>query len=79
MNSFNIKIKDAKGKVKLVRVNSDNLIGSVKANSSCNGYIWKFNGEVLKDDKTIEYYGIEEDDTIISNIPQIGGYIVNLK
>jgi hypothetical protein len=79
MNSFNIKIKDAKGKVKLVRVNSDNLIGSVKANSSCNGYIWKFNGEVLKDDKTIEYYGIEEDDTIISNIPQPGGYIVNLK
>jgi len=79
MNPFNIKIKDAKGKVKLVRVNSDNLIGSVKANSSCNGYIWKFNGEVLKDDKTIEYYGIEEDDTIISNIPQIGGYIVNLK
>jgi len=79
MSSFNIKIKDAKGKVKLVRVNSDNLIGSVKANSSCNGYIWKFNGEVLKDDKTIEYYGIEEDDTIISNIPQPGGYIVNLK
>ena len=79
MSSFNIKIKDAKGKVKLVRVNSDNLIGSVKANSSCNGYIWKFNGEVLKDDKTIEYYGIEEDDTIISNIPQPGGNIVNLK
>ena len=79
MNSFNIKIKDAKGKVKLVRVNSNDLIRSVKANSSCNGYIWKFNGEVLKDDKTIEYYGIEEDDTIISNIPQPGGNIVNLK
>ena len=73
MNSFNIKIKNPRGKEKILRVNSNDTINTVKVNAGYNGYIFKFNGEVLKDDKTIEYYGIEEDDVIILNTPQIGG------
>ncbi len=73
MNSFNIKLKNPKGKEKILKVNSNDKISDTKANAGYTGYIFKFNGEVLKDDKTIEYYGIEEDDVIILNTPQVGG------
>ena len=73
MNSFNIKIKNPKGREKILKVNSNDTISTAKANAGYAGYIFKFNGEVLKDDKTIEYYGIEEDDVIILHTPQIGG------
>jgi hypothetical protein len=68
-----IKIKNPTGKEKSLIVNSSDLISKAKINAGLQGYIWKFNGEVLKDEKTIDYYGIEDDDTIISNIPVPGG------
>ena len=73
MSSFNIKIKNPKGKEKIISVKSTDSIGNAKSYAGYVGYIWKFNGEVLKDEKTIEYYGIEEDDVIILNSPQPGG------
>jgi hypothetical protein len=71
--NFNIKIKNPRGKEKILNVNSNDQISAAKSKAGYTGYIFKFNGEVLKDDKTIEYYGIEEDDVIILNTPQIGG------
>jgi hypothetical protein len=68
-----IKIKNPTGKEKSLIVNSSDLISKAKINAGLQGYIWKFNGEVLKDEKTIDYYRIEDDDTIISNIPVPGG------
>jgi hypothetical protein len=68
-----IKIKNPTGKEKSLIVNSSDLISKAKINAGLQGYIWKFNGEVLKDEKTIDYYRIEDDDTIISNIPVVGG------
>lgn len=73
MSTFNVKIKNPKGKEKTLRVNSTDSISSAKLNAGLSGHIWKFNGETLKDDKTIEYYGLEEDDVIISNVPAPGG------
>ena len=73
MANFNIKVKTPKGKEKIVNVSSTDTIGSAKSKSGFSGYIWKFDGEILKDDKTMEYYGLEEDDTIINNTPQPGG------
>lgn len=73
MSSFGIKIKNPKGKEKTIYVKSNDSIGNAKSNAGYVGYIWKFNGEVLKDEKTIEYYGIEEEDVIILNSPQPGG------
>jgi hypothetical protein len=68
-----IKIKNPSGKEKNLIVNPSDLISKAKINAGLQGYIWKFNGEVLKDEKTIDYYRIEDDDTIISNIPVPGG------
>lgn len=73
MASIKIKVKTPKGKEKVVIVNSTDTIGTAKIKSGYSGYIWKFDGEILKDDKTIEYYQLEEDDTIIINTPQPGG------
>lgn len=75
MSSFNIKIKDQKGKEKILRVNSSDTIGQAKANSGLSQYNWKYNGEKLKDDKTIEFYGIEEDDVILLSTPSPGGKV----
>ena len=36
-------------------------------------YSFVCNGEVLNDEKTIEYYQMEDDDTIISDLMTIGG------
>lgn len=73
MNNIKLKIKNPTGKEKILYVNSTDLISRAKINAGLPGYIWKFNGEVLKDDKTIEYYGLETDDVIVSNVPVPGG------
>ena len=73
MPNYNIKIKNPQGREKRVLVSSNDTIIKAKQTHGYSGQIWKFNGEVLKDEKTIEYYGIEEDDVIISNIPAPGG------
>lgn len=73
MNGIKLKIKNPTGREKILYVNSSDSISRAKINAGLQGFIWKFNGEVLKDDKTIEYYGLETDDVIISNVPVPGG------
>ena len=73
MSTFFVKIQNPNGKGKSLKVNTSDKISTAKINAGQVGYVWKFNGEVIKDDKTIEYYGIEEDDCIISNTPAPGG------
>ena len=68
-----IKVKNPSGKEKTLVVSPSDLISKAKINAGLQGFIWKFNGEVLKDEKTIDYYGIEDDDTIVSNVPVPGG------
>ena len=68
-----ITIITAGRKKKFVRLEENITIQEAKQISGYNGYVWKFNGEVLKDDKTLSYYGIEDDDVICSNRHYEGG------
>ena len=68
-----IKIKNPGGKEKCVIFEENTTIKEAKQISGSIGYTWKFNGEVLKEDKTLSYYDIEEDDTIIENKLVKGG------
>ena len=73
-----INIKDLKGKSVQLEVHSSDRIGYAKrlyanlVHLSNNYCMWKFDGVVLNDDKTFEYYGIEEGDNIISNDRLLG-------
>ena len=61
--SIRIIIEDAKGKIKEIRVNEDDLIKTCKEKSGCSPdeWEWIFNGYVLENDKTIKDYGLKED------------------
>ena len=64
-------IKDLKSKEAKIEVDSFQTIGYGKklyANliNTSNSFHWKFGGIELNDDKTFHYYGIEEEDRIIS-------------
>lgn len=78
--SFYIIIKDGKGKDKKFMINPDEKILDAKNRGGFSSHIWKSNGEVLKDAKTFNDYGIEEEDVIVSNLPNPGGkFIIYIK
>ena len=65
--SIRIIISDAKGKMKEIRVNEDDLIKTCKEKSGCSPdeWVWAFNGYLLENDNTIKDYDLKEDDIII--------------
>ena len=74
--SFNIKISNGKGNVQNLTVKKTDTISAAKIASGYNppkNFKWKSDGQVLNDDKTFDFYGIEEDDVIIVSKNQIGG------
>ena len=74
--SFNIKISNGKGKIQNLSVKKTDTISIAKTAAGYTpntNYKWKFDGQVLKDEKTIESYDIEEDDIILVSNNQIGG------
>ena len=73
MTDIRIKIKDLKEKVREFTVKSTDTIKIVKEKAGDVGYKWTFNGENLKEDKTIEYYGFDDDDIILKGERVIGG------
>ncbi len=79
MTKISIYIYDIQGKSIRIEVDLNETISDGKrkykitSNSSDSNFIWKFNGEILKNDKTFEYYDIEDDDRILSVIPNMGG------
>ena len=78
MTKISIYIYDIQGKSIRIEVDPNETISDGKrkykiaSNSSNSNLIWKFCGEVLKNDKTFEYYGIEDEDRILSIIPIVG-------
>ena len=86
MVNITIVIKDLKGREVKLEVNSSETIAFGKKLYSnylnlSDSFQWNFNGEVLNDNKTFEYYGIEDFDIILSNTPKnkkIRIYIKNL-
>ena len=73
MADIKIKFKDTKGKERTIGVKFTDLISSAKEKVGDKGFVWKYNGEILKDDKTIEYYGFENEDVIVKGERVIGG------
>ena len=74
--SFNIKISDGKGQIRNLKVNNSDTIGSAKTAAGytpTNSWTWIIGGKVLRDDKTIGYYNLEENDFIVVSKNLIGG------
>ena len=73
-----IYIKDLKGREVTLEVHSSDTIGYAKrlyanlVHLSNDYYQWKFDGLILNDNKTFEYYEIEKDDIIISTDRLVG-------
>ena len=72
-----IYIKDAKNNKIVVRVYLNDTIYEVKKRYGNENIILKYDGMVLKDDKTIEDYGIEDEDILIGIERVLGGKVDN--
>ena len=56
-----------------LKVNTSDKILKGKKLANQENANWKYNGDVLKNDKTFDDYDIENEDTIISNYKVHGG------
>jgi hypothetical protein len=70
---MNIQITNTKGIPRMVTVNPLGLIGDKKRELGEPNSIWKFDGEVLKNEKTFQSYDIQNGDNIITNSEHLGG------
>ena len=83
MSTFFIYIKNLQGRSIKISVKANDTIQEGKrkyriaSNSSISDPQWKFGSKVLQNEKTFEYYGIEEDDNITSNERSQGGGPMN--
>ena len=68
-----IKLKDAKGRTTEVEVDENMTIEKAKKMIGQADKQWRFDGEVLKDDKTFSDYDIEEGCYIATNDRAMGG------
>lgn len=74
-----IYIKNLAGRSFAIYIKGSDTIGQGKSkykqasNASKFDFQWKFDGTVLNDYKTFDYYSIEEDDNITSNDRNEGG------
>ena len=66
--NVNIFLVDRRGNRRQLNINLSDKIGNKKKELNQSNAIWKCNGEVLRDDKTYENYGIEENEIILTNI-----------
>lgn len=71
---MNVNLTDTKGlNPKMISISPSGLVGDKKKELGQANAIWKFDGEVLKNDKTFSFYGIEAGDSIITNSQHQGG------
>ena len=71
---MNVNLTDTKGlNPKMISVSPSGLVGDKKKELGQENAIWKFDGQVLKNDKTFSYYDIEAGDSIITSIQHQGG------
>ena len=73
--NFRIRISNTQGNEKTVEVNLNMTIKEAKKKCNDIGRNWVFDGERLHDEKTFEYYCIEEGDCIKSIERILGGLI----
>ena len=63
------------GRKNEIKIDTNDKIKDLKIKSGYPNSQLKFNGQVLMEYKTIEYYGIEDDDTIVLNDRTQGGEV----
>ena len=74
-----IYIKNLSGKSTVIYVNGSDTIAQGKlkyqqaSNTNNSDPQWKIDGQVLNNNKTFDYYSIDEDDNITSNDRSQGG------
>lgn len=71
--SVNIFVMDRRGNKIPKTICLSEKIGKVKADLNEAGAKWKFDGELLKDERTFISYSIEKDDVITTNSFHVGG------
>jgi len=76
--SVNIKIIDPKGNFRPIRISLSQTVLSKKKELNIPDAFWKFEGEILKDERTFDSYGIEENDVIGTNTLNQGGLNIKL-
>ena len=75
-DKIRIKIRNAATNMeKNVEINLKMTIKEAKEKFDELDKIWSFNGEILRDQTTFEYYGVEEYDVILSLQKILGGLI----
>ena len=73
--TIKIRIVDGSGKEKKISVKKSDSIRTAKEKADCKNYRWRIDGDILKDDKTIGFYEIENDDVISKGEYVEGGKI----
>lgn len=73
--SKNVQLIDPKGKSKIITITLSDLVGNKKRELGQEKGVWKFDGEVLKNNKTFESYGIDTNDVITTSIYTEGGML----
>lgn len=81
MSTIKIYIRNLEGRALEIKVNTNDTIYQGKttyyhnsdSSISISNLQWKFGSQVLKNDKTFAFYGIEEEDNISSNDRTRGG------
>lgn len=72
--TIQITVKDTKGLEKLLTIKKSDTIAKGKSQLGHGAdIVWKYEGEVLKENKTFEDYEFEGGDTIIASARVIGG------
>lgn len=74
MEKITINIKELNNREVPIKVfRSDKISYGKSLYGQGNNKTWRFDGKVLKDDKTFEFYRIDDDDTINSSNKVKGG------
>ena len=68
---YTIIIQNLEGDKKSIVVDISDTISIGKSLYGNESYIWKYDGQLLKDEKTFSYYGFEDGDYIYSHKPRM--------
>lgn len=68
-----IFLVDKKGESRPIRIYPSDIIGDTKRVLKDTEAIWKFDGEVLNNERTFKSYEIDEKDVILTNSLHEGG------
>lgn len=75
--SITVNLSCSNGKQYPLTVKLTDQIKTGKKLANQENAVWKYNGQVLSNEKTFEFYDIEDEDAIVTNTKVIGGNNLN--